>query len=154
MSRSDATLLPVAAAIALLLAACGPDPGDPLPLPEPDPVVWADALQEPMARSCAKTKCHGDVDRPYRLYSRNALRMEGKSRGSALSDEELEANVSMSAGFGLGWDVVEDPDRSLLLLKPLAPSAGGVEHEGEDVWDDALDPDYVMLREWLLGEPK
>jgi hypothetical protein len=38
-----------------------------------------------------------------------------------------------------------------LLLKPLAPAAGGVVHGGGDIFADSLDADYRTLRAWIAG---
>jgi hypothetical protein len=40
---------------------------------------------------------------------------------------------------------VQEPERSLLLLKPLSESAGGVEHGGGNKFSDEEDPGYVSF---------
>jgi hypothetical protein len=40
---------------------------------------------------------------------------------------------------------LEQPTQSLLLLKPLAESAGGVEHGGSDKFHDTDDPGYLRI---------
>jgi hypothetical protein len=44
---------------------------------------------------------------------------------------------------------VEDPKQSLLLLKPLPESYGGVEHGGHDKFHDETDPAYLDFLYWL-----
>ena len=44
-----------------------------------------------------------------------------------------------------------DPRTSPLLLKPLAPAAGGVVHGGGEIFADSLDADYRTLRAWIAG---
>ena len=50
-----------------------------------------------------------------------------------------------------------DPERSLLLTKPLDVSAGGSGHEGAIAWSrrdrSAADPSYQVLRSWVIGAP-
>lgn len=45
-----------------------------------------------------------------------------------------------------------DPSASLLLLKPLAESAGGVVHGGDDKFHDLTDPAYLDFRSWIERE--
>jgi hypothetical protein len=42
-----------------------------------------------------------------------------------------------------GWMDLDEPSQSLLLLKPLAESAGGVWHGGHDKFADTMDPAYL-----------
>lgn len=44
---------------------------------------------------------------------------------------------------------LEDPTQSLLVLKPLAESAGGVPHEGSDKFFDTNDGAYQDFRAWV-----
>lgn len=46
----------------------------------------------------------------------------------------------------------QDPAASLLLLKPLAESAGGVVHGGDDKFHDLDDPAYLDFRSWIERE--
>lgn len=46
----------------------------------------------------------------------------------------------------------DEPAASLLLLKPLAESAGGVEHGGGDKFHDLTDPAYLDIRNWIERE--
>jgi hypothetical protein len=43
----------------------------------------------------------------------------------------------------------EQPDQSLLLLKPLAESAGGVEHGGDEKFHDTNEGAYLDFRAWI-----
>jgi hypothetical protein len=47
---------------------------------------------------------------------------------------------------------LDDPSASLLLLKPLAESAGGVEHGGGDKFHDLDDAAYLDFRAWIERE--
>lgn len=44
---------------------------------------------------------------------------------------------------------LENPDQSLLLLEPLAESAGGVMHEGSDKFFDTSDGAYADFKAWV-----
>jgi hypothetical protein len=45
------------------------------------------------------------------------------------------------------------PATSRLLLKPLAPSAGGMGHTGGSFWTSRTDPEYVALLSWIQSLP-
>jgi hypothetical protein len=46
-----------------------------------------------------------------------------------------------------------DPESSRLLLKPLAPDAGGLTHTGGTYWTSKDDPQYVALLDWIQSLP-
>ncbi|HXH24840.1 MAG TPA: hypothetical protein VNI78_06295 [Vicinamibacterales bacterium] len=46
-----------------------------------------------------------------------------------------------------------DPERSRLLLKPLAPSAGGLGHTGGTYWTSRSDPEYQAVLKWIKSLP-
>lgn len=45
------------------------------------------------------------------------------------------------------------PATSRLLLKPLAPSAGGMGHTGGTYWTSRTDPEYLALLNWIQSLP-
>ena len=45
------------------------------------------------------------------------------------------------------------PVNSRLLLKPLAPSAGGMGHTGGSFWTSRTDPEYLALLKWIQSLP-
>lgn len=45
------------------------------------------------------------------------------------------------------------PESSRLLLKPLAPDAGGLAHTGGSYWASTDDPEYVALLNWIQSLP-
>jgi hypothetical protein len=51
--------------------------------------------------------------------------------------------------IGIGAIDANDPTQSNLLLKPLAPEAGGVAHGGGPKFADTSDPSYVSFLNWL-----
>jgi len=48
-----------------------------------------------------------------------------------------------------GWVDVAQPEKSLLLLKPLSLEQGGVEHGGDDKFADRDDASYVDMLYWI-----
>lgn len=65
---------------------------------------------------------------------------------------ELASLETMRNVFERGLINFDDPASSLLLLKPLAGSAGGVEHGGGDKFHDLTDPAYLDFRAWIERE--
>ncbi len=111
------------------------DPGVPgLELPPLDQKVFmSEVLPLFDRRGCASIHCHGSGTHPFPLT------------GGA--DAELD--------FYRTADQVEfdDPQSSLLLLKPLAEAVGGVPHNAGDIFLDRSDPDYLLLARWIGAEP-
>ncbi|MFO0631750.1 MAG: hypothetical protein U0168_02765 [Nannocystaceae bacterium] len=64
-------------------------------------------------------------------------------------DCDLGAAASLHEVERLGLLDRADPTQSLLLLKPLAVAAGGVEHGGHDKMDDTSDPAYQDFLKWI-----
>ncbi len=136
------------AVLAMLVVACGDDLDQPRELPALDVARMEAVIQPIWDRSCAQTSCHGDPNRPYRLYGRLGLRLPGHLGESTLSESESLANLRMSQGF---LSATRVPERSLLLRKPLRDTAGGVGHAGGDQFYDRIDPDYLEMLCWLVG---
>ncbi|MBK6916974.1 MAG: hypothetical protein IPH07_06205 [Deltaproteobacteria bacterium] len=76
----------------------------------------------------------------------------GSCHGSTQSDlyltcgqtpEQQQHNFIVAQSF-----VSTETDRSELLLRPLAPNAGGVDHSGGDIWNSASDAEFARLRKW------
>jgi hypothetical protein len=138
-------------ALATLLAdaACaGPDPGSevaPAPL---DRDAYVHLVHPIVEARCATLDCHGNADRPLRLYAETGLRASDELRDTTtLTAEELDANVAAVSGLqdpGGGQIGVDE----LLLAKPL----GRMKHSGGVVWTTLTDPQYVCVRGWLSGE--
>lgn len=66
-------------------------------------------------------------------------------------DDECNAGslASMRNVLERGLVDLDEPDQSLLLLKPLAVAAGGVEHEGSDKFFDTDDGAYRDFKAWI-----
>ncbi len=114
-------------ALILLLAGCVPD--ESVPRPEGDPDVF-DAEILPILRGACAEACHDDLDRPL-----------------ALIPGDPRATQRRVEGFLVD---VEDPLDSLLLLKPLDPELGGIEHEGGVQFEDCENHACRAIYAWAL----
>jgi len=88
--------------------------------------------------------CHADAN--------NALRLQKLSPGSkSWSEEQSQRNFQSAAALVLAGD----PDKSKLLLHPLAPEAGGEAfHSGGRQFSSKNDPDWKILAQWVRGQNK
>jgi hypothetical protein len=81
--------------------------------------------------------------------SNNAFRLQKLSPGSSSwSEEQSQRNFQRVSGLV----VPGDPDKSKLLLQPLAPEAGGLAfHSGGRQFSSKSDPDWKILAQWVRG---
>ena len=140
-------IVPAAVVTAMLGSACGYDQGTDS-LERFDPDVYARDVQPIFEARCATLDCHGDPGRPLRLFAETGLRMRDDLRDLPITADELLANVGAAEGVDPG----AQPARSLILRKPLAEAAGGVQHEGGDLWLDRNEAQVVCVEAWLAGE--
>jgi len=84
-------------------------------------------------RGCSNVACHG-----------------GQGSGELILSGGLDPQGDLIAVTGLvtTWR----PQDSALLRKPLAETAGGVQHGGGDVFADTGDVDYQTVLNWIAGE--
>ena len=82
--------------------------------------------------------------------SNNAFRLQKLSPGSSSwSEEQSQSNFQRIVGLV----VAGDPDKSKLLLQPLAPEAGGLAyHSGGRQFSSKNDPDWKILAQWVRGQ--
>ncbi|MET0386338.1 MAG: hypothetical protein ABW321_10290, partial [Polyangiales bacterium] len=83
-----------------------------------------------LTRRCAGSSCHGSPQADLYLTC-------------ASTDEETRWNYELALRY-----LDDVPAASELLLRPLAVAAGGVFHEGGDVFENVADPDYRSLLAW------
>ena len=113
-------------------------------------------VQPILTKSCAAFACHGDGARYLRLYARNRLRLGGTEadRNGFMSDAERSHNFAAARAF----IDPEQPEQSLLLLKPLDQAGGGYYHGGAtefgkgDVFLSRGEADFKILENWVKGE--
>lgn len=87
-------------------------------------------VQPILAERCSFGSCHGSTQSDLYLTCGD-------------TPEQLQHNFIVSQSF-----VADPTDRSEFLLRPLAVTAGGVNHSGGDIWSSTKDPEFVALREW------
>ena len=137
------------------LVGCQPDLDAvkaPLTLDEP---FYRCKVQPILVKSCGGLLCHGDPTRFYRVFGRNRLRygLPEKDRGIPLNAEETEFNYQSAMAFV----DAEEPENSLLLMKPLDQASGGYYHGGAtefgqgDVYLLKTEPEFEVLLEWING---
>jgi len=80
----------------------------------------------------------------------NAFRLQKLSpRSKSWSEEQSKSNFQIVAAL----IVAGDPDKSRLLLQPLAPEAGGLAfHSGGRQFSSKSDPDWKILAQWVRGQ--
>lgn len=148
--------------LSLSLAACQPDFNvavSPATLDEP---YFRCRVQPVLTKTCGMFACHGADGtsgtnaRYFRLYGRSRLRFAGTTeaaRNSTMTAQERTANFVAARALV----DTQNPDQSLLLMKPLDQSAGGWFHRGAelygqgDVFLSVDDPDFRVLSAWVHG---
>ncbi len=133
------------------VAGCGPDFADEMvKLPAADVAEFAASVQPILARRCANPSCHGNAGRPLALYARHRYRLEPADvhKDLALTEDELRRNVTRILALHEG---IHSATEGTLLLKPLAPAAGGASHAGGVVFLETDDTEYQVLQAWLAG---
>jgi hypothetical protein len=138
----------LAAGLALVVAgACARDQGV-VTLDELDPDSYARDIQPIFEARCGTLDCHGVAGRPLRLYAETGLRARDDLRDLPMTNDELLANVRAVEAIDPGSAF----DEGMMLRKPLAEAAGGVAHEGGDVWQERDEPQASCVIAWLRGE--
>jgi hypothetical protein len=120
----------------------------------PDAQRFAEGAYPVLLRDCGFPACHGATDRFFSVYGPGRTRLEMMADPG---DPATEAEIQHSFDRARSMIDVKAPARSLLLRKPLATSAGGAGHKGEDslgrnVYLSASDPNFQLLRAWVLGQ--
>jgi hypothetical protein len=107
-----------------------------------------------LIRDCGFHTCHGAEDRAFRIYGPGRARLTDDLRAyEAVTGDE----ISLSFSISLSMIDAEHPERSLLLIKPLAEEAGGAAHGGIDdfgrnVYRTKNDEGYKVIEKWVLSE--
>jgi len=138
----------VAATLPLLIA-CAPSEQREQDLPDGDVAAYARLVHPVLEPSCATLDCHGDLDRPLRLFAETGLRASDELRDLPITADELDANVRALLAVDPGPATA---GQSLVLLEPLAVDAGGVQHVGGDIFASTTDASYRCLHAFLAGQ--
>lgn len=135
-----------------VIGACAPD-SSVLYVPEPDAQEFAATVYPLLLRDCAFPACHGHRARFFRVFGPGRTRLNGEvlPLDPALPDEVAQTYARARSMLSNNGSVLD----SLLLRKPLATSAGGAGHEGDDNWGGNVyetqdDPAYMTLKAWAL----
>ena len=140
----------------LLLASCVQSGIDaPAELAQVDEHYFRCQVQPVLAKSCAFMDCHGNAERPLRIYAEQRFRLDidWLDYEAPLTSDELAANLQAVRGFIGGHRGPKD----LLSEKPLDNRYGGLFHKAaelygqDDVFLDREDPDYQTLRQFMEG---
>lgn len=142
----------LAAAVLATTAGCVDNPVQTQDL---DHAFYRCKVQPILDHSCSALACHGKLERPFHVFTRNRLRLieTSSDQNTPLTPGELDANFDNARGFAGA-----PADESWLLLKPLEQHAGGYFHKGKDlfdgpdVWTSREDDDFVTVLAWLRGE--
>ena len=109
---------------------------------------YGELVQPYVGVRCGSLDCHGDSGRPLRIYAQDGLRLRDDLRETDITVEEIARNVEAFAGVSPD---IAAPDEHLALLKGLATSAGGIAHEGDDIWQTTGETGYQCILAWLAG---
>lgn len=108
-----------------------------------------------LIRDCGFHACHGAEERAFRVYGPGRARLSDDLRAyEAVTGDE----ISLSFSIALSMIDAEHPERSLLLVKPLALEAGGAAHGGIDDFGRNVyrtqDADgYRAIEAWVKSMP-
>jgi hypothetical protein len=141
-------------ALPLSLVACAKD--EPAP-PRADRAFRDFQLVYPvLLRDCGFHACHGATERFLRVVGPGRVRLDADTEAfdGATGDE-----AGASYQSALTMLDAEHPERSLLLVKPLAIEAGGASHGGNDpfgrnVYRTAQDEGYLALARFVFAIPE
>lgn len=139
---------------ALLSGACGaeePPPG----LASPSGDRFTEEVYPVLLRDCGMSQCHGSEARFFRVAGPGRARLSTDTDALAPATA-LEVLWSYDRTVSMLMAAPRTRE-SLLLRKPLEPSAGGAFHEGNDaygrnVYADTSAPGYRTIASWALGE--
>lgn len=108
-----------------------------------------------LLRDCAFPACHASRERFFQVFGPGHVRLDENT--DVLTDpataEEISYSYDRARSMQFGLAQAKD---SLLLRKPLEPSAGGSGHQGKDnlgrnVYLSTSDRGYQALLRWVTG---
>ena len=136
------------------LAGCGADTPE-LTLQTPDRMQFDAEVYPVLLRDCGFDACHASAGRFFQVFGPGRARLVPMT--SAI-DPATPLEYGHAYDRARSMIDASDPERSLLLRKPLATMAGGTGHEGVDelgrnVYQSKVEPGYLVLQRWVLGQP-
>ncbi|HTN42936.1 MAG TPA: hypothetical protein VMN77_03975 [Nitrospiria bacterium] len=97
------------------------------------------------SRGCSNSNCHyRDKNNPNSGGPGGSLRIFN-CKTDPCTEDQFRANFDSASGM----TDIANPAGSKLLLKPLAVSAGGIQHLGGDIFPNTSDPDYLTILSWI-----
>jgi len=107
-----------------------------------------------LLRDCGFHACHGSSERFFRVWGPGRVRLDARAAFDPVAPTALEVRASYERA--LSFIDRNDPKRSLLLRKGLAPEAGGAGHLGADkfgrnVYRTIDSAGYITLSRWVLS---
>lgn len=141
-----------AAVLGLAVAACTQPAGE-LELTEPDPVAFRDTVYPVLLRDCGFAACHGTHARFFSVFGPGRTRLDPVT---GIYDPPTPDELALSFTRASSMLSSDEPRASLLLRKPLARTAGGAGHAGDDPWGSPVyrttsDARYVALHRWAVS---
>jgi hypothetical protein len=138
----------------IALTACGEDTSE-FALQTPDRLQFELEVYPVLLRDCGFNACHASSDRFFQVFGSGRARLL-----PATPTLDLPTPEEIGHAYERARSMIDaaDPEQSLLLRKPLATAAGGTGHEGVDalgrnVYQSKLEPGYLVLSRWVLGQP-
>lgn len=128
---------------------CGDAEAEPETCADAEPAQWQDPgdCSEPTLEAMFRHQVYRWRDRCYPCHYDTK---ENEGPDWVLSGNcELGSLRSMNAVLREGYVDLENPAQSLLLLKPLAEGAGGLEHGGHDKFETTTDEAYLDMKAWI-----
>lgn len=120
-------------------------------LPSPNAAEFQETVYPLLLRDCGFPACHGTSERFFQVFGPGRQRLSPVTAPYApATPDELDLSYSRARSMLKGPGGLSDAP---LLRKPLAPSAGGAGHRGNDAWDQNVyaskrDPGYRVLQAW------
>lgn len=156
--------LVIAAILAATAAACSSD-ADGFELATPDIPTFQSEVYPVLLRDCGFPTCHGSAERQFRIWGPGRVRLDPNAPefmievdafGKPKPQEPNPVELMMSLNYATGFIDAKNPERSLLLRKPLATEAGGTGHLGVDrygrnVYRSTDSQGYVTLSRWAFS---
>lgn len=143
-----------AVTVAAALVGCAAGDGE-LAVPGADPVVFQTKVYPILLADCGFPACHGDSHRFFTVFGPGRTRWDTTTGPyEPATPDELAQTYARARSMLLSPDGVR---RSPLLRKPLAVSAGGAGHGGDDPWGASVfgsktDPRFQTLFFWATGQ--
>jgi hypothetical protein len=156
--------LVVTCLLAIALAGCSSD-ADGYELAAPNLSTFQAETYPVLVRDCAFPTCHGSAQREFRIWGPGRVRLDPNAplfenetdpfTGKLKPQQPNSAEIAFTVSSATGFIDAKNPERSLLLRKPLSTEAGGSGHLGVDrfgrnVYRSVDSEGYVALSRWVF----